>query len=145
MGMLNDHVRMGAPLGAVLPFTQRTEFKSLGRIRMADLAPMMAQPQPLVQPLELVGILGGGGLASGSFLVKDKSTRMMMLIAGAVGAGAGLISAVVRALSGPAPLPYPALPVTPTSSSGSPGNLVQTLTSDYQNFSPVVKQLKNLI
>ena len=140
MGMLNDHVRMGAPLADILPFATRVQFKSLGMIRELGI---IGPNDPMVQPLEGVGIIGGGGLLAGSFLLKKGTPSTVMMVAGILGLAAGVLSIGIRAMSGPSSR----LPLVPTAAAPAPSGptgLIQTLVSDYKQYQPAVKEVKNL-
>lgn len=100
MGILNSQVRMGPSLADIRP-RRMAYIRNLG---------VMTTPEPMITPVEGVGLAGGVGIALLSLAVKGPARFILAIIGGLTAIAAGG-SAVIRATKAPA-APAPAQPVT---------------------------------
>jgi hypothetical protein len=127
MSWINSQVRLGEPLLHPQPrFTDLTPMLYGASARRLGIVPGVgSSPPAMVEPIEVIGLVGGGGLAIGGIFVKGKG-GVVMTVVGGLGAGISLILVLMRMMSGsggpaaaksfPPPAPQ-ARPAAPTSRS----------------------------
>jgi hypothetical protein len=101
MSWINSQVRLGDPLMHPQPrFTDLTPMLYGAGARHLGLVPGVGTPPPaMVEPIEVVGLVGGGGLAVGGIFVKGPA-GIAMTVVGGLGAGVSLILVLMRMMSG---------------------------------------------